>query len=151
MAVSWFLMNTTLFKYSVATITWIYNALLCQRKNLNTRLYLDNKIWPVRLICWLLDVKSHNYYSYQRSQDDEPAYQEMLKWVKDIANIFWAQRIKKVLNPVSRIKTAQLMKESSLKMQYKKIYRYATNIAQKAHLWQWASAVQIQTKGGCRT
>jgi hypothetical protein len=49
------------------------------KKNLNTRLYLDNKIWPVRLICWLLDVKSHNYYSYQRSQDDEPAYQEMLK------------------------------------------------------------------------
>jgi putative transposase len=75
-------------------------------------------------MCRLLGVHSHNYYSYQKRQTDKPddlTHQEILKWVKDITkfsdNTYGERRIQKVLNtlsfPVSRRKTAQLMKEAA--------------------------------------
>jgi transposase-like protein len=83
------------------------------------------KTWPVRLMCRLLSVKTNNYDSYQNRQTDKPddlRHQEMLEWGKDIAkfsdNTYGERRIQKVLNtlsfPVSRRKTAQLMKEAGV-------------------------------------
>jgi putative transposase len=83
------------------------------------------KTWSLRLMCRLLGVQSHNYYSYQKRQTDKPddqTHQEMLEWVKDIAkfsdNTYGERRIQKVLNtlsfPVSRRKTLQLMKEAGM-------------------------------------
>jgi putative transposase len=89
-------------------------------------------------MCRLLGVQSNNYYSYQKRQTDKPhdlRHQEMLEWVKDIAkfsdNTYGERRIQKVLNtlsfPVSRRKTAQLMKEAGVWVRYKKKYKATTN------------------------
>jgi transposase InsO family protein len=79
-------------------------------------------------MCRLLGVQTNNYYSYQKRQTDKPndlTHQEMLKRVKDIAkfsdNTYGERRIQKVLNalsfPVSRRKTAKLIKEAGVWVQ----------------------------------
>ena len=89
-------------------------------------------------MCHVLGVKSNNYYSYQKrktSKPDDPTHQDMIAWVKDIAkfsdNTYGARRIQKVLNtlsyPVSRRKTAELMKEANVWVRYKKKYKSTTN------------------------
>jgi transposase InsO family protein len=89
-------------------------------------------------MCHVLGVKSINYYSYQLRQInklEDPTHQEMLDWVKDIAkfsnNTYGERRIQKVLNvlsyPVSRQKTAKLMKEAGVWVRYKKKYKVTTN------------------------
>jgi transposase InsO family protein len=89
-------------------------------------------------MCHVLGVKSNNYYSYQKrnvNKPEDPTHQEMLDWVKDIAkfsdNTYGERRIQKVLNalsyPVSRQKTAQLMKEAGVWVRYKKKYKVTTN------------------------
>nr|WP_246455058.1 IS3 family transposase [Thalassotalea piscium] len=99
---------------------------------------LHKKIWPVVLMCHVLGVKSNNYYSYQKrnlDKQEDPTHEEMLDWVKDIAkfsdNTYGERRIQKVLNalsyPVSRQKTAKLMKEAGVWVRYKKKYKVTTN------------------------
>lgn len=89
-------------------------------------------------MCRILGVKSNNYYSYQKrysTKSEAPTHQEMIDWVKDIAhfsdNTYGERRIQKVLNalgfPVSRHKTAQLMKEANVWVRYKKKYKVTTN------------------------
>jgi len=89
-------------------------------------------------MCRVLGVKSNNYYSYQKRKDQRPfdtTHQEMLDYVKDIAkfsdNTYGARRIQKTLNalsyPISRRKTAQLMKEANVWVSYKKKYKATTN------------------------
>ena len=89
-------------------------------------------------MCHVLGVKSNNFYSFQKrkvSAADDPTHQEMMALIKDIAkfsdNTYGARRIKKVLNtlsfPVSRRKTAQLMKEANVWVRYKKKYKATTN------------------------
>ena len=89
-------------------------------------------------MCRVLGVRSNNYYSYQKRKAQKPIdtmHQEMLDWVKDIAkfsdNTYGARRIQKSLNalsfPVSRRKTAQLMKEANVWVRYKKKYKATTN------------------------
>ena len=89
-------------------------------------------------MCRVLGVKSNNYYSYQKrnmNKSEDSTHEEMLDWVKDIAkfsdNTYGARRIQKVLNalsyPVSRQKTAKLMKEAGVWVRYKKKYKVTTN------------------------
>ncbi|KGJ95066.1 hypothetical protein ND16A_1396, partial [Thalassotalea sp. ND16A] len=89
-------------------------------------------------MCQILGVKSNNYYSFQKRKNNAPddsAHQEMIDIVKDIAkfsdNTYGARRIQKVLNalsfPVSRRKTAKLMKEADVWVRYKKKYKVTTN------------------------
>ncbi|ATG80083.1 transposase [Pseudoalteromonas sp. 1_2015MBL_MicDiv] len=89
-------------------------------------------------MCRILGVKSNNYYSYQKrfsTKSEDPTHQEMIDCVKDIAhfsdNTYGERRIQKVLNalgfPVSRHKTAQLMKEANVWVRYKKRYKVTTN------------------------
>ena len=89
-------------------------------------------------MCYVLGVKSNNYYSYQKRKAQTPvdtAHQEMLMWVKNIAgfsdNTYGQRRIQKALHaldfPVSRRKTAQLMKEANVWVCYKKKYKSTTN------------------------
>jgi putative transposase len=89
-------------------------------------------------MCHVLGIKSNNFYSYQKrkaNEPDDPTHDEMIAWIKDIAkfsdNTYGARRIKKVLNtlsyPVSRRKTAQLMKEANVWVRYKKKYKSTTN------------------------
>ena len=53
-------------------------------------------------MCRILGVKSNNYYSYQKRNNDnvdDPDHEEMLEWIKDIAefsdNTYGARRIQK--------------------------------------------------------
>lgn len=89
-------------------------------------------------MCRTLGVKTNNYYSYQKRNLDkveDSTNQEMLELVKSIAkfsdNTYGARRIKQVLNtlsfPVSRRKTAQLMREANVWVRYKKKYKATTN------------------------
>jgi len=98
----------------------------------------NKKIWPVILMCHVLGVKNNNYYSYQKRKSQQPVnteHQEMLQWVKNIAelsdNTYGERRIQKALNaldfPVGRRKTAQLMKEANVWVRYKKKYKATTN------------------------
>jgi transposase InsO family protein len=67
----------------------------------------------------------------------------MLEWVIDIArfsdNTYGERRIQKVLNtlsfPVGRSKTAQLMKEVGVWVQYKKKYKATTNSDHKKPIY----------------
>lgn len=98
-------------------------------------------------MCRVLGVKSNNYYSYQKRKAQRPVdttHQEMLEWVKDIAifsdNTYGARRIQKTLNalsyPVSRRKTAQLMKEVNVWVRYKKKYKATTNSEHNKPIYQ---------------
>ena len=98
-------------------------------------------------MCHVLGVKSNNYYSYQKRQTnsiDDPTHQEMIELIKDIAkfsdNTYGARRIKKVLNtlsfPVSRSKTAKLMREANVWVRYKKKYKATTNSAHNKPIYQ---------------
>ena len=89
-------------------------------------------------MCHVLGVKSNNYYSYQKRKVQMPvdtAHQEMLEWVKNIAEFsdhtYGERRIQKALNsldfPVGRRKTALLMKEANVWVRYKKKYKATTN------------------------
>ena len=89
-------------------------------------------------MCRVLGVKSSNYYSYQKrkaSKPDNSTHHDMIDLVKDIAkfsdNTYGSRRIQKVLNtlsyPVSRRKTAQLMKEANVWVRYKKKFKATTN------------------------
>jgi len=99
-------------------------------------------------MCRVLGVKSNNYYSYQKRKAQRPidtTYQEMLEWVKDIAkfsdNTYGERRIQKSLNalsfPVSRRKTAQLMKEASVWVRSKKKYKVTTNSDHKQPVFDY--------------
>ncbi|MGB1263275.1 MAG: IS3 family transposase [Cognaticolwellia sp.] len=115
------------------------DGLLCKRNEVKYSFVAQHKkIWPVILMCRVLGVRSNNYYSYQKRKAQKPidtTHQEMLEWVKDIAkfsdNTYGARRIQKSLNalsfPVSRRKTAQLMKEANVWVRYKKKYKATTN------------------------
>ena len=90
------------------------------------------------LMCRVLGVKNINYYSYQKRQPQkliDTEHQEMLQWVKNIAefsdNTYGERRILKALNTldflVGRRKTAQLMKEANVWVRYKKKYKATMN------------------------
>ena len=98
-------------------------------------------------MCHVLGVKSNNFYSFQKRKEsavDDPTHQEMIELIRDIAkfsdNTYGARRIKKVLNtlsfPVSRRKTAQLMKEANVWVRYKKKYKATTNSDHNKPIYQ---------------
>lgn len=99
------------------------------------------------LMCRVLGVKNNNYYSYQKRKSLVPVdteHQEMLQWVKDIAefsdNTYGQRRVQKALNslnyPVGRRKTAQLMKEANVWVRYKKKYKATTNSDHKKPIYE---------------
>jgi putative transposase len=63
------------------------------------------KTWPVDVMCRLMGINRNGYYSYQRRQrnlPDDPERQDMLEWVKKIAEAsqytYGSRRIRKALN-----------------------------------------------------
>ena len=76
-------------------------------------------------MCQLLGITRHGYYSYQKRQrdkPDDPEYQELIGWVKQIAEAsqycYGSRRMKNALNalgyPVGRRRTKSLMKEAKV-------------------------------------
>jgi transposase InsO family protein len=89
-------------------------------------------------MCRVLGVTRSGYYSYQRrnaNRPEDPEHQEMLYWVKQIAEkskySYGSRRMKKALNalgfPVGRNKARRLMKEANIQARYRKKYKATTN------------------------
>ena len=98
-------------------------------------------------MCPLLGLTSSNFYSYQKRNREntvDPDHEEMLEWIKSIAefsdNTYGARRIQKVLNalsfPVNRRRTAQLMEEANVWVRYKKKYKSTTNSKHKKPVYE---------------
>jgi putative transposase len=83
-------------------------------------------------MCRVLGIKSNHYYSYQKRKAQRPidtTHQEMLEWVKDIAK--FSDNTYALSFPISRRKTAQLIKEANVWVRYKKKYKATTNSEHK--------------------
>lgn len=98
-------------------------------------------------MCNLLDIKPANYYSYEQRQlvnKPDPAREEMLDWVKKIADSsqysYGSRRMSKALNalgyPVGRDKTKTLMKEANIFVRYRKKYKVTTNSKHKQPIFE---------------
>ena len=94
--------------------------------------------WPISLQCRVLGVTGNGYYSYQvrkNNRPDDPEHQDMIDWVKDIAESsrysYGSRRMKKALNvlgyPVSRNKARELMREADVKARQRKKFKVTTN------------------------
>jgi len=89
-------------------------------------------------MCRLLGVCRSGFYHYQKhtaNQPEDPEHQEMLYWVKKIAEAtdysYGSRRMKKALNllsfPVNRYKARKLMKEAEVVVKRKKKYKVTTD------------------------
>jgi putative transposase len=84
---------------------------------------------------WVLNSGFYSYQKRKSNSADNSTHQKMIELITDIAkfsdNTYGARRIKKELNtlnfPVSRRKTAQLMREANVWVRYKKKYKATTN------------------------
>ncbi len=94
--------------------------------------------YPISLQCQVLGVNRSGYYNYQAKQlnkPDDSEHQEMLEWVKDIAESskysYGSRRMKKALNvlgyPVNRNKARKLMREASVQVRHRKKFKVTTN------------------------
>lgn len=94
--------------------------------------------YPISLQCQVLGVSRNGYYHYHASlanRPGDPAHQEMLEWVQDIAESsgysYGSRRMKKALNalgfPVSRNKARKLMREAGVQARQRKKYKVTTN------------------------
>ena len=94
--------------------------------------------YPISLQCQVLGVHRSGYYHYQANvanRPDDPEHQEMLEWVKDIAESsdysYGSRRMKKALNalgyPVSRNKARKLMREAGVQVRHRKKFKVTTN------------------------
>ena len=94
--------------------------------------------YPISLQCQVLGVSRNGYYNYQASvanKPDDPEHQEMLEWVKDIAESsdysYGSRRMKKALNalsfPVSRNKARKLMREAGVQVRHRKKFKVTTD------------------------
>ena len=89
-------------------------------------------------MCQVLGVSRNGYYSYQQRQankPDDPEHQEMLYWVKRVAessdDSYGSRRMKEALGalgyPVSRDKARKLMIEAKVEVRRKKRFKATTN------------------------
>jgi len=103
--------------------------------------------YPISLQCQVLGVKRSGYYHYQSSQASKPddsKHQEMLDWVKDIAESsgysYGSRRMKRALNalsfPVSRNKARKLMQEAGVQARQRKKYKVTTNSNHKQPVYE---------------
>jgi putative transposase len=67
----------------------MFSCFLCQKNEVKYSFIAQyKKIWPVVVMCQVLDVKSNNFYSFQKrkvSAAGDPTHQEMIALIKDIA------------------------------------------------------------------
>lgn len=105
------------------------------------------KTWPVDVMCRLMGINRYSYYSYQRRHRNpsiDPERQEMLEWIKKIAeasqHTYGGRRMRKALNglgyPVGLRKTKRLMKEADIFVRYRKKYKVTTNSKHKKPLFE---------------
>ena len=103
--------------------------------------------YPISLQCQVLGVSRNGYYQYTKrlgSHPDDPGHEEMLEWVKDIAEsskyTYGSRRMKKALNalgyPVSRNKARKLMREAGVKARQRRKYKVTTNSSHQQPVYE---------------
>ncbi len=96
------------------------------------------KIWPISLMCQVLGVSRHNYYSAVRRNEQlepEPQHDELIEWVEIIADssdfTYGVRRMKRALNslgyPVVKQRTRALMTEAGVSVIRRRKYEVTTN------------------------
>lgn len=115
------------------------DGILCSRNEVKYSFITQHKnAYPISPQCQVLGVTRNGYYQHRKrlsNKPDDPAHQEMLEWVKDIAesadHAYGSRRIKKALNalsyPVSRSKARKLMREAGVQARQRKKYKVTTN------------------------
>lgn len=94
--------------------------------------------YPISLQCQVLGVRRQGYYHYCRHTENkpvDPVHQEMLEWVKRIAqasdDTYGSRRMKKAMNclgyAISRNKARKLMREAGVQVRHRKKYKVTTN------------------------
>ncbi len=94
--------------------------------------------YPISLQCRVLGVNRSGYYHYRANVANKPVnpvHQEMLDWVKDIAESsrysYGSRRMAKALNilgyPVNRDKARKLMREAGVQVRHRKKFKVTTN------------------------
>jgi transposase InsO family protein len=91
----------------------------------------------VKLLCRVLGVTRSGFYAYlrRREQGPDPDHEDMLEWVKDIAessgHTYGARRMAKALQalsfPVGRYQARSLMREAGVWVRYRRRYRVTTD------------------------
>jgi len=103
------------------------------------------KVWPIGLMCRLLDVPRNGFYQYQKKkQEPDPVHEELLEWTKKIAQssdyTYGSRRMKKALNalgyPIGRNKAKKLMNEAGVFVRYRKKYKVTTNSNHKQPVFE---------------
>jgi putative transposase len=98
-------------------------------------------------MCRLLGVRRNSYYGYMKRQSNkpnDPERQELLEWVKKIAESslysYGSRRMKNALNalgyPVGRNKARRLMKEANVLVRYRRKYKVTTNSNHKKPVFE---------------
>lgn len=100
------------------------------------------------MMCRVLGVTRSGFYSYQKRQqnrpDNDPDYQELLEWVKKIAEssnfTYGSRRMRTALNalgyPFGRQKARRLMREAGVFVRYRKKYKVTTNSNHKKPVFE---------------
>ena len=94
--------------------------------------------YPISLQCRVLGVNRSGYYHYRANVANKPVdpmQQEMLDWVKGIAESsrysYGSRRMRKALNvlgyPVSRNKARKLMRGAGVQVRHRKKFKVTTN------------------------
>ena len=96
------------------------------------------KTWPISLMCQVLGVSRHNYYSAVRRNEQlepDPQHDELIEWVQKIADAsdftYGVRRMKRALNslgyPIGKQRTRALMKEAGVSVRRRRKYKVTTN------------------------
>lgn len=91
----------------------------------------------MKLLCRVMGVTRSGFYDYLKRQqrDPDPEHEEMIGWVKDIAessgNTYGSRRMAKALQalgyPVGRHQARSLMREAGVWVRYRRRYRVTTD------------------------
>ncbi|WP_424511413.1 IS3 family transposase [Reinekea marinisedimentorum] len=115
------------------------NGLLCQRNEVKYSFIAQHKkTWPVDLMCQLLGVKRHGYYSYMRrrlNQQVDPNRNEKVSLVREIVIgsdfTYGSRRVCKAMGacgfPITRNKARRLMNAAGVAVKQRKKYKVTTN------------------------
>lgn len=96
------------------------------------------KTWPVVLMCQLLGVKSHAYYSYMRrlpNKSADPDWDEKVSIVKEIVEgsgfTYGSRRVRKAMSacgfPITRGEARRLMKAAGVSVKQRKRFKVTTD------------------------
>jgi len=91
--------------------------------------------YPISLQCQVLGVSRNGYYQYKKrgdSRPDDPTHEEMIGWVKAIAesskDTYGSRRMQKALNALGYpVSLRKLMQEVDVKAPQRRKYKVTTN------------------------